>query len=73
MQERDPHARLYSALLELYNGELPGAIPRRWERFADVAILPAGAFRGGRFMRYSSKGLGKGPLVIGDTPGGSLK
>jgi len=44
MQERDPHARLYSALLELYNGELPGAIPRRWERFADVAILPAGAF-----------------------------
>ncbi len=44
MQERDPHARLDSALRELYGRELPGAVPRRWERFADVAILPAGAF-----------------------------
>ena len=44
MQERDPHARLDSALRELYGGELPGVVPRRWERFADVAILPSGAF-----------------------------
>ena len=44
MQERDPHARLDSALRELYGRELPGVVPRRWERFADVAILPSGAF-----------------------------
>ena len=44
MQERDPHTRLGSSLRELFGGDLPGTIPRRWERFADVAILPSGAF-----------------------------
>ena len=34
------------AVKELYGGSLPGVLPRRWERFSDVAIMPHGSFEG---------------------------
>ena len=46
MPGRDPHSILEEAIKELYGGSLPGDLPRRWERFSDVAIMPHGSFRG---------------------------
>ena len=37
---------LEEAVKELYGGSLPGELPRRWERFSDVAIMPHGSFEG---------------------------
>jgi tRNA wybutosine-synthesizing protein 3 len=37
---------LEEAVKELYKGRLPGDLPRRWERFSDVAIMPHGSFEG---------------------------
>ncbi len=37
---------LEEAVKELYDGRLPGVLPRRWERFSDVAIMPHGSFEG---------------------------
>ena len=46
MPGRDPHSMLEEAIRELYGGSLPGELPRRWERFSDVAIMPHGSFEG---------------------------
>ena len=46
MPGRDPHSILEDAVRELYGGSLPGELPRRWERFSDVAIMPHGSFQG---------------------------
>jgi tRNA wybutosine-synthesizing protein 3 len=40
----NPHERLRIAVEKWCDGGLPGPLPTRWERFADVAILPATAF-----------------------------
>jgi tRNA wybutosine-synthesizing protein 3 len=37
---------LEEAVKDLYDGDLPGELPRRWERFSDVAIMPHGSFEG---------------------------
>ena len=37
---------LEEAVKGLYGGSLPGEMPRRWERFSDVAIIPHGSFEG---------------------------
>ena len=47
MPRRDPHSALEEAIKGLYGGSVPGDIPKRWERFSDVAILPQGSFEGG--------------------------
>ena len=39
-----PHARLEKALIEWKGGEFSGKIPTKWEKFADVVILPQDAF-----------------------------
>jgi len=46
MAGMDPHTMLEEAVAELYDGTPPGELPRRWERFSDVAILPNGSFEG---------------------------
>ena len=46
MASEDPHTSLERALSEWAGGEAPGELPRRWERFSDVAILPPGSFSG---------------------------
>jgi len=46
MPGRDPHSILEEAVREMYGGSLPGDLPRRWERFSDVAIMPHGSFQG---------------------------
>ena len=50
MTSRDPHARLEEAVCELFSGTLPGELPRRWERFSDVAIMPHGSFEGPEWL-----------------------
>jgi len=37
---------LEEAVKGLYGGSLPGNLPRRWERFSDVVIMPQGSFGG---------------------------
>ena len=44
MSKWDPHNRLEEALSARFGGSAPGKIPSKWERFADVAILPRGSF-----------------------------
>jgi len=39
-----PHTRLEKALTERQGGSLPGKIPTKWEKFADVVILPRNSF-----------------------------
>ena len=46
MSGRDPHSMLMDSVRDLYGGMLPGGLPKRWERFSDVAILPHGSFEG---------------------------
>ena len=46
MPEGDPHSILEEAVKEICGGRLPGDLPRRWERFSDVAIVPRGSFEG---------------------------
>ena len=46
MPEGDPHSNLEEAVKEICGGRLPGDLPRRWERFSDVAIMPRGTFEG---------------------------
>ena len=42
----DPHARLERAVRGWASGDPPGDLPRRWERFSDVAIIPHDSFKG---------------------------
>jgi len=42
----DPHARLEGLVRGWASGVLPGDLPRKWERFSDVAIIPHDAFKG---------------------------
>ena len=46
MPEGDPHSILEEVVKEVCGGRLPGDLPRRWERFSDVAIMPRGSFDG---------------------------
>lgn len=46
MPEGDPHSILEEAVRDVCGGRLPGDLPRRWERFSDVAIMPRGSFEG---------------------------
>lgn len=46
MSGRDPHSMLEEAVSAMYAGSIPGKLPRRWERFSDVAIMPRGSFEG---------------------------
>ena len=46
MSGKGPHSKLEDAVRDLYDGSLPGDLPRRWERFSDVAIMPHGSFEG---------------------------
>ena len=46
MPEGEPHSNLEEAVREICGGRLPGDLPRRWERFSDVAIMPRGSFEG---------------------------
>ena len=39
-----PHSRLEKALIERGDGVIHGEIPTKWEKFADVVILPRNAF-----------------------------
>ena len=39
-----PHERLGEALIEWNEGAFSGKIPTKWEKFADVVILPQDAF-----------------------------
>jgi len=44
MHVKGPHARMEEAIRDWSGGFPPGELPKRWERFSDVAILPSGAF-----------------------------
>jgi len=46
MQGNGPHEMLEEAVSELYDGIIPGTLPRRWELLSDVAIMPRGSFEG---------------------------
>ena len=43
-QPSSPHSRLRAAVEKWADGEISGNLPKRWEKFADVALLPQSAF-----------------------------
>ena len=45
MTGRGPHERLYDSISSFLGENPPSEIPRKWERFSDIAILPSGSFR----------------------------
>ena len=46
MSVENPHERLERAVREWASGDIPGVLPRKWERFSDVAIIPHNSFTG---------------------------
>ena len=45
MAGRSPHERLYDSISSFLGKNPPSEIPKKWERFSDIAILPSGSFR----------------------------
>ena len=45
MAGRGPHERLYDSISSFLGKNPPSEIPKKWERFSDIAILPSGSFR----------------------------
>lgn len=45
MAGRSPHERLYDSISSFLGKKPPSEIPKKWERFSDIAILPSGSFR----------------------------
>ena len=45
MTGRGPHERLYDSISSFLGENPPSEIPKKWERFSDIAILPSGSFR----------------------------
>ena len=41
-----PHERLYDSVSSFLGKETLPKMPKRWERFSDIAILPSGSFEG---------------------------
>ena len=44
MAGRGPHDRLYDSISSFLGKNPPSEIPKKWERFSDIAILPSGSF-----------------------------
>ena len=40
-----PHERLHDSISSFLGKNPPSEIPKKWERFSDIAILPSGSFR----------------------------
>ena len=45
MAGRSPHERLHDSTSSFLGKDPPSEIPKKWERFSDIAILPSGSFR----------------------------
>ena len=43
MAGRGPHERLYDSISSFLGKNPPSEIPKKWERFSDIAILPSGS------------------------------
>ena len=39
-----PHERLYDSISSFLGRNPPSRIPKKWEKFSDIAILPSGSF-----------------------------
>jgi len=59
MSGRGPHERLADSVANYLGGSAPGPLPKRWERFSDVVLLPSDAFTGGDWSNFRGKGLWK--------------
>mgnify|MGYP006057304461 FL=1 len=59
MNRGGPHERLYDSISSFLGRKPPSGIPKKWERFSDFAILPAGAFEGRNWEGISGPGLWK--------------
>ena len=46
MAGRSPHERLYDSISSFLGKKPPSEIPKKWERFSDIAILPNGGLPG---------------------------
>ena len=44
MSGRGPHDRLYDSISSFLGKNPPSEMPKKWERFSDIAILPSGSF-----------------------------
>ena len=54
-----PHERLYDSVCSFIGKKPPLGMPRKWERFSDIAILPSGSFEGKGWDELINQGLWK--------------
>ncbi len=59
MSRGGPHERLRESIASFLGYEPPSGIPRKWERFSNIAILPSGSFEGGEWEGVVDRGLWK--------------
>ncbi len=52
-----PHGRLADSVSSYLGGSPPGPLPKRWERFSDVVLLPSDAFTEGDWSGFRNEGL----------------
>ena len=57
MNREGPHERLHDSISSFLGRSPPDGIPRKWERFSDIAILPADSFKGGDWEQILGPGL----------------
>ena len=78
MAGRGPHDRLYDSISSFLGKNPPSEIPKKWERFSDIAILPSGSFEdegwgdivGPDFWKAVAQGLNVERLgVMGEVTG----
>ena len=78
MAGRGPHERLHDSISSFLGKNPPSEIPKKWERFSDIAILPSGSFRdeswedvvGPDFWKAVAQGLNVERLgVMGEVTG----
>ena len=78
MAGRGPHDRLYDSISSFLGKNPPSEMPKKWERFSDIAILPSGSFEdegwgdivGPDFWKAVAQGLNVERLgVMGEVTG----
>ena len=57
MSDGGPHGRLAESVSEYLGINLPDSLPRKWEKFSDVVLLPSDAFTSRDWAEFRGQGL----------------
>ena len=57
MSDSGPHERLAESVSKYLGMRLPDSLPRKWEKFSDVVLLPSDAFTSRGWAEFRGHGL----------------